>query len=104
MMYRETGTFKWAVKGLPSAPSLPPFPPPSLPRSLAPSLALILALIFGLYSPGCKNMTLNAWQVLSTHVGDVVLVSDAASHVIRPLFVGDEREPDLHRVPATCGA
>jgi hypothetical protein len=49
-------------------------------------------------------MTLNAWQVLSTHVGDVVLVSDAASHVIRPLFVGDEREPDLHRVPATCGA
>ena len=50
-------------------------------------------------------MTLNAWQVLATHVGDVVLVSDAASHVIRPLFVGDEREPeDLYRVPATCGA
>ena len=41
--------------------------------------------------------------VLATHVGDVVLVSDAALHVVRPLFVSAEREPeDLHLLPSTC--
>ena len=55
--------------------------------------------------PDVRLLSPEGLVVLATHVGDVVLVSDAASHVVRPLFVGAEREPeDLHLMPSTCAA